>query len=152
VSRHPLFLPLVLVCGLIFGFGLGVSHMARPEVVLDFLTFVDAGLLFVLLGGSLVAGIGFFLIPRLRTNAPLTGRHYTRRLKSFDTNVLVGGVVFGVGWGLSGVCPGAAYASLGVGNWPIRYAIAGMVLGAYGQGVWRSRGQATTSPATTTTD
>ncbi|MFW6321699.1 MAG: YeeE/YedE family protein, partial [Halohasta sp.] len=37
-----------------------------------------------------------------------------------------------------GICPGAAYASLGVGNWPILYALAGMFLGAYLQGVWRS--------------
>ncbi|WP_049983141.1 YeeE/YedE family protein [Halorubrum sp. BV1] len=132
-------MPLVLVGGLIFGFGLGYSHMARPEVVLDFLTFTDFGLLFVMFGGSIVAGLAFWTMPKLRSSAPLTGRAYGRRLKSFDRNVLVGGSIFGVGWGLSGICPGAAYASLGVGNWPILYAIAGMFIGAYAQGVWRSR-------------
>ena len=139
MSRHPLFAPLVLVGGLIFGFGLGFSHMARPEVVLNFLLFEDLGLLFVMGGGSVVAGLGFWLLPRLRGSAPLTGRPYERRLKSLDGNVLLGGVVFGVGWGLAGICPGAAYASLGVGNWPILYAIAGMFVGAYAQGVWRSQ-------------
>ena len=139
MSRPPLFMPLVLLGGLVFGFGLGFSHMARPEVVLDFLTFEDFGLLFVMFGGSVVAGLAFWIVPRLRSNAPLTGRPYGRRLKPFDRNVLVGGSVFGVGWGLSGICPGAAYASLGVGNVTILWAVAGMFLGAYAQGVWRSR-------------
>jgi len=132
-------MPLVLVGGLVFGFGLGFSHMARPEVVIDFLTFEDFGLLFVMFGGSIVAGLAFWTLPKLRESAPLTGRAYGRRLKSFDRNVLIGGSIFGVGWGLSGICPGAAYASLGVGNWPILYAIGGMFIGAYAQGVWRSR-------------
>lgn len=138
-ERHPLFMPLVLVGGLVFGFGLGFSHMVRPEVVLAFLTFEDLGLLFVMGGGSVVAGLAFWLLPRLRDSAPLTGSPYGRRLKSFDRNVLIGGTVFGVGWGLSGICPGAAYASLGVGNWPILYALGGMFVGAYAQGVFRSR-------------
>ena len=139
MSRHPLFMPLILIAGLIFGFGLGFSHMARPEVVIDFLTFTDLGLLFVMFGGSIVAGIVFWTLPSVRDAAPLTGRPYGRRLKPFDRNVLIGGSIFGVGWGLSGICPGAAYASLGVGNWPILYAIGGMFIGAYAQGVWRSR-------------
>ncbi|GAA0521566.1 hypothetical protein SAMN04488066_12062 [Halorubrum aquaticum] len=145
-------MPLILVGGLVFGFGLGFSHMARPEVVLDFLTFDDFGLLFVMFGGSIVAGIAFWTLPKLRDSAPLTGRPYGRRLKSFDRNVLVGGSIFGVGWGLSGICPGAAYASLGVGNWPILYAIGGMFIGAYAQGVWRSRDAADASAAAPSDD
>jgi hypothetical protein len=138
-DRHPLFVPLVAVGGLVFGFGLAYSHMARPEVVLDFLQFEDFGLVFVMFGGAAVTGAGFLLAPRLLGRAPLTGDGFQRRLKSFDRNVLVGGAIFGVGWGLSGVCPGAAYASLGVGNVTILWALAGMFLGAYLQGYWRSR-------------
>ncbi|MFC6718995.1 DUF6691 family protein [Natrialbaceae archaeon GCM10025810] len=138
-NRHPLFMPLILVGGLIFGFGLAYSHMARPEVVLDFLQFEDFGLLFVMFGAAIVSGIAFAVMPRVRDRAPLTGDEYGRRLKSFDRNVLIGGGIFGVGWGLSGICPGAAYASLGIGNIAILWAIAGMFAGAYLQGVWRSR-------------
>ncbi|WP_436925170.1 YeeE/YedE family protein [Halosimplex amylolyticum] len=132
-------MPLILLGGLIFGFGLGFSHMARPEVVLDFLQFEDFGLLFVMFGAAIVSGIAFALVPRIRDSAPLTGDAYERRLKPFDRNVLVGGAIFGVGWGLSGICPGAAYASLGTGNVAILWALAGMFLGAYVQGYWRSR-------------
>jgi len=138
-ERNPLFMPLVLVGGLIFGFGLAFSHMARPEVVLNFLQFEDFGLLFVMFGGAAVSGLTFFLAPRLLDRAPLTGDGFERRLKSFDRNVLIGGAIFGVGWGLSGICPGAAYASLGTGNVTILWALAGMFVGAHLQGYWRSR-------------
>jgi len=137
-DRHPLFAPLVVVGGLLFGFGLAASHMARPEVVLDFLQFEDFGLVFVMFGGAAVTGLTVGLAPRLLGRAPLTGDAFERRLKPFDRNVVLGGAVFGVGWGLSGICPGAAYASLGIGNVSILWALAGMFLGAYAQGVWRS--------------
>ncbi|EMA27656.1 YeeE/YedE family protein [Haloarcula japonica] len=138
-DRHPAFMPLILVGGLVFGFGLAYSQMARPEVVLDFLQFEDFGLVFVMFGGAAVTGVTFFLAPRLLGRAPLTGDTFERRLKSFDRNVLIGGAIFGVGWGLSGICPGAAYASLGIGNVTILWALTGMFLGAYLQGYWRTR-------------
>ncbi|WP_254532607.1 YeeE/YedE family protein [Natrinema gelatinilyticum] len=147
-DRHPLFMPLVLVGGLIFGFGLGFSHMARPEVVLNFLQFEDFGLLFVMFGAAIVSGIAFAVMPRISDSAPLTDKPFERRLKSFDRNVLVGGAIFGVGWGLSGICPGAAYASLGIGNVTILWALAGMFIGAYLQGRWRSRAVSADSVAT----
>lgn len=150
-DRHPLFMPVVLFGGLLFGFGLAYSHMARPEVVLDFLQFEDFGLVFVMFGGAIVTGLAFFIAPRLLARAPLTGDGFERRLKSLDRNVLVGGAIFGVGWGLSGICPGAAYASLGIGNVAILWAVAGMFLGAYLQGYWRSR-TAGPDPAATGAD
>ena len=138
-DRHPLFMPLVGVGGLIFGFGLAISEMARPEVVLSFLQLSDLGLLFVMGGAAAVTGTLFAILPRTGRRAPLTGRAYARRLKTMDNNVVYGGAIFGVGWGLSGICPGAAYASLGIGNWPILWGVAGMFVGAYVQGYVRSR-------------
>ena len=144
-DRGPLFMATVFVGGLVFGVGLALSQMARPEVVLDFLQFEDFGLVLVMGGAAITTGVVFALVEYRGGTAPLTGADYARRLKSFDRDVIVGGTVFGVGWGLSGICPGAAYASLGVGNLPILWAIAGMFLGAYAQGYWRStvRGDAT---------
>jgi uncharacterized membrane protein YedE/YeeE len=150
-DRSPLFKPLILVGGLIFGFGLGFSQMARPEVVLNFLQFDDFGLLFVMFGAAIVSGIAFAVMPLIRDAAPLTGSGYERRLKPFDRNVLIGGAIFGVGWGISGICPGAAYASLGTGNVTILWALAGMFIGAYLQGYWRSQ-TANADPAATSAD
>ena len=148
-GRHPLFLPVVFAGGLIFGFGLGLSEMARPEVVLSFLQGEDLGLLLVLGGAAAVATVGFRLLPRLADRAPLTGDPFRDRDRRLDGNVLAGGVVFGAGWGLAGICPGAAYASLGVGNLPILWALAGMFLGAYAQGYWRSTTGSSASLTTT---
>lgn len=136
-SRHPLFLPLIFAGGLTFGLGLGVSRMTHPEVVLNFLQLQDFGLVFVMGGGSLVVGLAIAVMRRTDRLAPLTGDAYGRRVKSMDRDVVVGGAVFGVGWGLSGICPGAAYASVGIGNYPILVAVAGMFVGAYAQGYWR---------------
>ncbi|UTF53381.1 DUF6691 family protein [Natronosalvus rutilus] len=145
-DQHPLFLPVVFLGGLVFGVGLALSEMAKPEVVLSFLQFEDFGLLFVMLGGAAVTGLAFFGAPLALGRAPLTGARYGRRLKSLDRNVVLGGGIFGVGWGLSGICPGAAYASLGIGNYAILWGIAGMFVGAYAQAYWRS------SPASAGTD
>ena len=141
-------LVLIYFGGVVFGFGLALSRMVRPEVVLDFLQWDDLGLLFVMGVGALIAGVAFHLAQRYgRRPAPLTGQRYDLRRKPFDRNVLPGGIVFGIGWGLSGLCPGAAYASLGVGNWPVLIGIAGMFLGALLHGVVRSaRPSEPTSP------
>lgn len=147
-SRSPWLLPVIYLGGLIFGLGLAVSGMARPEVVLDFLQFDDFGLLFVMGGAAVVTGITFAIATRYLDRAPLTASEYTRRIKEFDRNVVVGGAIFGVGWGLSGICPGAAYASVGIGNYPILWGIAGMFLGAYAQGYWRT--SQTTEPSSVT--
>ncbi|WP_418285397.1 DUF6691 family protein [Halorubrum sp. DTA46] len=147
-ESHPLFLPLVFLGGAVFGVGLAVSQMARPEIVLEFLQFRDLGLAFVMGGASVVVGVTFWALTRSGRSAPLTGKRFGRRLKSMDRDVMVGGGIFGVGWGLSGICPGAAYASLGIGNTVILYGVAGMFIGAYLQGYLREARADTGSPAT----
>ena len=137
-GRHPLFMPAILLGGVVFGFGLGLSQMYRPEVVLRFLQLSDMGLLLVMGGASVVAGTAFAVLSRTGRRAPLTGAAFGKRVKSMDRNVVLGGGIFGVGWGISGICPGAAYASLGVGNVTILYALLGMFAGAYLQGYLRS--------------
>jgi uncharacterized membrane protein YedE/YeeE len=137
-SRSSLFMPLIVIGGLLFGFGLAYSGMARPEIVLDFLQLRDLGLLFVMGGAVLVTGTTITVATRFLDRAPLTNDHYEKREKSLDRSVLLGGTVFGVGWGISGLCPGSAYASFGIGNYPILLGLAGMFLGAYAQGYWRA--------------
>lgn len=129
---------LTLIGGTVFGFGLGLSQMAKPEVVLNFLTLQDLGLIFVMFGAAAVAGLAFEIGTRYLRKAPITGKKFGKRHKVLDRNVLVGGIIFGAGWGLSGICPGAAYASIGLGNYPIFAGLAGMFIGAYLQGCVRS--------------
>jgi uncharacterized membrane protein YedE/YeeE len=149
-ERHRLFLPLVFLGGFVFGVGLAVSGMARPEIVLEFLQFRDFGLLFVMGGATVVVGLIVWPLALSGRRASMTGRAFGRRLKSLDRASVVGGGIFGIGWGLSGICPGAAYASLGIGNAVMVYGVAGMFLGAYLQG--RLRGTRTRVAAVVTSD
>ncbi len=137
-KKHPLFLPVVFVGGLLFGAGLAYSQMAKPEVVLDFLQFDDFGLLLVMGAAVVITAITFTLGVKSRRKAPLTGTVYGYRTDDISGDLIAGGVIFGIGWGLSGICPGAAYASIGLGNLPILIGIAGMLIGTYLLGLWKS--------------
>lgn len=126
-------LALVLGSGVLFGFGLALSTMVQPEVVLSFLLWQDMGLLLVLGGAVVVTFIAYRVVPRL-LERPWMGAGFGRHPSELDARTLGGAALFGVGWGLSGVCPGPAIASLGTGNWPLAVALCAMLLGAFVQG------------------
>jgi len=128
----------VLVSGILFGLGLAVSTMVSPEVVLSFLRFQDFGLMLVMGGAVCVTLLVYQLAPRL-LRRPLAGDHFAHRPSKLDRDTLVGAAIFGVGWGLCGVCPGPAIAGLGTGNWSLLVALGGIALGAYLQGWWADR-------------
>lgn len=132
-----------LVAGLIFGIGLIVSGMANPAKVLGFLDLAgawDPSLLLVM-GGAVTVGALSFAIARRRTASFLgqalripTGRDIDRRL-------VVGSVLFGVGWGLAGFCPGPALVALGAGNRQAMLFVAAMLagMGIFEVIEWRTR-------------
>lgn len=123
----------VLLSGMLFGFGLALSTMVKPEVVLSFLHWQDMGLLLVLGGAVIVTFIAYHLVPRMMKK-PIAGEKFGVHPSEMSARTIGGAALFGVGWGLCGVCPGPAIAGIGVGNWPILIALAGLVLGAYVQG------------------
>ncbi len=124
----------VLAAGALFGFGLSLSTMVQPEVVLGFLRFQDAGLMLVMGGAMGVTLIAYKLLPRM-LKRPLLGGYFHWHVSHWNRDTLVGAAVFGIGWGLCGVCPGPAIAGLGTGNWDLLWALAGIVLGAGAQGL-----------------
>lgn len=127
-----------LVAGCLFGFGLAFSTMIRPEVVLGFLRVQDMGLMLVLGGAVVVTFIGYRFAPRL-LRQPLLGGRFGAHESSMSRSTIVGAAIFGVGWGLTGVCPGPAIAGLGAGAWELLFSIAGIALGALLQGVVSDR-------------
>ncbi len=127
-----------LIAGIVFGFGLSYSTMIKPEVVLDFLRFKDFGLLLVLGGAVAVTACAYHLLPKLMTK-PLFARTFGKHPSDMSKATIGGAALFGIGWGVCGVCPGPAIAGLGVGNWPLLIAIAAMFAGAYVQGRLASR-------------
>lgn len=123
-----------LIGGMLFGFGLALSTMVSPEVVLSFLRLQDFGLMLVMGGAVAVTVVVYQLAPRL-FKQPLLSDSFAQRAASLDRNTLVGAAIFGLGWGICGVCPGPAIAGLGVGNLDMLWALAGMLVGAYAQGI-----------------
>ncbi len=126
----PASLVAVLAGGVLFGFGLALSTMISPEVVLSFLRLQDFGLMLVLGGAVVVTMITYTLAPRLMSR-PLWEPAFGTHPSQLDRDTIVGSAIFGAGWGLCGVCPGPAIAGLGAGNWPLLFALAGIFAGAY---------------------
>ena len=131
----------IFLAGIVFGFGLALSTMIKPEVVLSFLRFQDFGLLCVLGGAATVTALCYQLAPRVMAK-PLFEASFGRHAAAMNSQTIGGAGLFGIGWGISGVCPGPAIAGLGAGNWPLLIALVGMFAGAYLQGWWASRGTA----------
>lgn len=122
-----------LVAGMVFGFGLALSTMIRPEVVLSFLQGRDFGLMLVMGGGAFVTLLAYKLLPRLMKK-PVLGGAFGVHPSHWNRDTLIGAALFGVGWGLTGVCPGPAIAGLGAGNFTLLWAVLGIALGALAQG------------------
>lgn len=127
----PVSLILFLLGGVLFGFGLAVSRMIQPEVVLSFLLFKDFGLMLVLGGAVTVTLISYQLIPKLLKQPLLENHSFETKRVPLNRRVIIGAAIFGIGWGLCGVCPGPAIAALGAGIWKILLTFAGIFVGAY---------------------
>ncbi len=123
-----------LAAGMLFGFGLSYSTMIRPEVVLGFLRFSDFGLMLVMGAAVVVVVLAYRVAPRLLKH-PLLDDHFHVHPSTWNRDTAVGAALFGIGWGLCGVCPGPAIAGLGAGNLSLLWALAGIALGALVQGL-----------------
>ncbi|TCB50075.1 YeeE/YedE family protein [Acinetobacter sp. ANC 4779] len=124
---------LAFIFGALFSVGLMVSGMSNPEKVLDFLDLFgdwDASLGFVMLGAIVVAFIPFQ--KALRSSAPKTifaepidlPRH-----QKIDPKLISGSLLFGIGWGIAGVCPAPSFTLIGLGHYQILYFVVAMLVG-----------------------
>ncbi len=119
------------LAGLLFGLGLAVSGMTDPARVIGFLDVAgawDPTLIFVLGGAVITTFIGYRLA--WRRQAPVLDVRFqlpTRR--DLDGRLLGGAALFGIGWGLTGYCPGPAVASLPGLSWPLALFLVAMVSG-----------------------
>jgi len=140
--------PFVLLSGMLFGAGLNVSTMIRPEVILGFLRFHDMGLMLVLGGAVVVTLLTYRMAPKLMKR-PLAGETFAVHPSSLNKSTIGGAAVFGIGWGACGVCPGPAIAGLGAGNYRMLLVLLGMFAGAYLQGrFFGAADRVSASPAT----
>lgn len=106
------------LAGSLFGVGLLISQMTNPSKVLAFLDIFgdwDPSLAFVMGGALLVTFVGYRLV--LRRSLPLYSPEFRLPTRSdIDLRLVSGAALFGIGWGLAGLCPGPALASLTFGG------------------------------------
>lgn len=136
---------LALTAGTIFGAGLAVSDMINPARVLNFLDLAghwDPTLMFVMAGALAVTALGYRLI--FRRAAPAFGDTFNLpTARQIDLRLVGGAAVFGVGWGLAGMCPGPALANLATLQPNVALFVAAMLVGMIVANAWRNRLSAT---------
>jgi uncharacterized membrane protein YedE/YeeE len=103
-----------LLSGIIFGLGLTISGMVNPQKVLGFLNIFDAwdpSLIFVMVGAIIIFAPLHFIFKK--KSRPILAKNFISiQNKNIDKKLLIGSGLFGVGWGLAGLCPGPAIASI----------------------------------------
>jgi uncharacterized membrane protein YedE/YeeE len=120
-----------LLAGLLFGVGLIVSGMADPGKVLGFLDLAgawDPSLAFVM-GGAIAVGLPAFALARRRTRSWLGAEMRLPTAREIDRRLVAGSLLFGVGWGIAGFCPGPALVALGMGEAKALLFVLAMVAG-----------------------
>ena len=129
-------------CGLLFGAGLMISGMTDPTKVLGFLDLFgawDATLALVMAGAVAVASLGF-AIARRRGAPVLAERSLWPTRTDIDAQLLIAGGLFGIGWGLVGLCPGPALVNLTGLSLPVIAFVVAMAIGMVGYDVSQQRG------------
>lgn len=133
----PTFLP-GLIAGIIFGAGLVVSDMVNPARVQAFLDVFgawDPTLMFVMGSALLPSAVGYLL--KARMTRPLLAREFhIPMVRTLNRPLLIGAALFGIGWGLVGICPGPAIAGLVLGAWQSWLFAAAMLTGMILHRVW----------------
>lgn len=120
-----------LAAGALFGVGLAISGMTKPAKVVGFLDLAgawDASLAFVMIGAIAVHLVAHRIITRRRS--PLfDGRFHLPTRKDVDARLVLGAVIFGVGWALAGFCPGPALVTAASGALAALVFVAAMTVG-----------------------
>ncbi|MES2402300.1 MAG: DUF6691 family protein [Pseudomonadota bacterium] len=120
-----------LLAGLVFGLGLIVSGMANPAKVLGFLDLTGAWdpSLALVMGGAIAVGFFAFLAAKTRTRSFLGAEMKLPQGRLIDRRLLLGSLLFGMGWGVAGFCPGPGLVALGMGQTKAMVFVAAMLAG-----------------------
>lgn len=119
------------IVGLIFGAGLILAGMTDPSKVIGFLDIAghwDPSLALVM-GGAILVGLVAFRFANKRTTNFLGGAIHLPTRRDIDLRLAGGSMVFGIGWGMAGFCPGPALTALGTGNTKAMVFVAAMIAG-----------------------
>jgi uncharacterized membrane protein YedE/YeeE len=135
-------------CGLIFGFGLLISGMMQPAKVLGFLDIFGAWdpTLAVVMAVALVVSYAGFALARRRSQPLFDTQSFWPSATLIDRPLVVGSVLFGVGWGLVGLCPGPALENLATLSPRLIVFVVAMAVGMIAHNLWRRRQEPAGTP------
>jgi uncharacterized protein len=137
-----------LASGFVFGWGLLISGMVEPSKVLAFLDIFgawDPSLAVTMAAALVVSSIGFFLARR-RGRPVLAEQSQWPSVTTIDRELALGSILFGVGWGLVGLCPGPALENLATLSPPVIVFVVAMGAGMMLEAWWRRRRIANAQP------
>lgn len=123
---------LAFAAGVVFAIGLIVSQMVNPAKVLNFLDVAgnwDPTLAFVM-GGAVMVTMPLFHFVLKKPQPLLDTKFYVPTRRDIDVRLVAGAIIFGVGWGIAGLCPGPALTALASGLLPVIGFVLAMTLGA----------------------
>ena len=120
-----------LLAGLVFGLGLIVSGMANPAKVLGFLDLAGGWdpSLAIVMAGAIAVGTPAFAVARKRAVSFIGAEMRLPPARHIDRRLVIGGILFGIGWGLAGFCPGPGLVALGMGEAKAIVFVAAMLVG-----------------------
>ena len=120
----------VLLVGIYFGIVLTKSEVVRWQRVHDMFLFKEPFMYLIIGTGVVVAMISMLLIKQLGVKT-IEGKPIKYEPKPYHTGVILGGMIFGAGWAITGACPGPIYAQIGGGAWMGLFTLAGAMAGMY---------------------
>ncbi|WP_291848881.1 DUF6691 family protein [Bradyrhizobium sp.] len=128
-----------LICGLIFGAGLLISGMLQTTKVLDFLDVFGAWdpSLAVVMGAALAVSVPGFMLADRRSRPWLASQYFRPSKAGIDLPLVAGAALFGIGWGLVGLCPGPALESLATLSPGVIVFVGAMTVGTIGHDAWQ---------------
>lgn len=137
--------------GALFAIGLGVGGMTLPAKIIGFLDVTGAWdpSLVLVLGGAVTTYAVMYRIAMGRSRPLFAGAYVLPGLSQIDTPLVAGAAIFGIGWGMSGFCPGPAIVALVTGKTEVLAFVAAMVVGMWlhdGVSAWRQRAPSSASP------
>lgn len=120
----------VLLVGAYLGFLFVKSEVARWDRIHDMFLFREAYMYLIIGTAIVVAMLSMFIIKRLGITT-LEGQPIQYKPKPFHSGVVIGGMLFGAGWAITGACPGPIYAQIGAGEWMALCTLVGAMLGMF---------------------
>ena len=132
---------IALLAGLVFGLGFIAAGMTQPAKVKGFLDLFGAWdpSLGLVMGGAIAVGVGAFALARRRSRAWSGDLIELPTSSVIDSRLIGGGVLFGIGWGIAGFCPGPALVALGGGMGQAGLFVLAMLAGMWGHDRWLAR-------------